>query len=95
MKDYQEAFKQEFGIQFSESELQFALAFIVEYGNARELEGVEKVRDRIDIKINDPQIIRQTGVSVGLGIARGICRQVTGELKEDHLPDRPLNSERD
>jgi hypothetical protein len=30
MKDYQETFKQEFGIHFSESELQFALAFIEE-----------------------------------------------------------------
>jgi hypothetical protein len=52
MKDYQEAFKQEFGIHFSESELQFALAFIEEVYQA-------------------------------------------GRDSVNHLPDRPINSERE
>ena len=61
-KDYQEAFKQEFGIHFSESELQFALAFIEE--------------------------VYQEGLKAGL-------RHHNVTLVEPHLPDRPLNSERD
>ena len=85
MKDYQEAFKQEFGIHFSESELQFALAFIEGYGNARELEGVEKVENYIKSNLDTITLVK---------IENHIAA-IKSELWEPHLPDRPINSERD
>ena len=75
MKDYQEAFRQEFGIHFSESELQFALAFIEEvYQAGRGSILTELVHE--ERKFFD-----------------GFAHPKDCELC--HLPDRPLNSERE
>jgi len=74
-KDYQEAFRQEFGIHFSESELQFALAFLeVVY-----IEG----RCSVLAEMNHEQ----------KKLLDGFAHPKDCELC--HLPDRPINSERD
>jgi hypothetical protein len=88
-KNYQEAFKQEFGIHFSESELQFALAFIEEVRKNTRKEAAEEIGKMKDIF---------EGATLGdndrayLGAITDAQQRLLGG---EHLPDRPINSERD